>query len=321
MDCAGQHESAGRFYEWVHRVLLGKQGQVQTLLRKKAEGQFIERNEFLNTRYHLNGGDDNAEWGHFQLDGYGTWLWGLVEHAKRTHRPDLLERYRLTVELTVNYLLAFWTYPNFDCWEENPDFIHPSTLACIYGGLLSLGEYENRQELKKAAAEVKEFLLRHCVREGHFVKSIRPAGNGNYEAAHQGVDANLLWLTVPFRVFGTEEELMKQTIAKIESDLYQGGGIHRYAEDTYYGGGAWLILTAWYGWVQAEKGDRQAANACLEWVAGQADELGRMPEQVPAALHSEQAYRQWVKRWGEPALPLLWSHAMFLVLYNSLRSE
>jgi GH15 family glucan-1,4-alpha-glucosidase len=318
MDICGEHDSAAAFYGWVDMVLSRKHEQVQGLMAKKAAQQWIDRGEFLNTRYHLDGRDDDGEWGHFQLDGYGTWLWGLVQHIKRTGKMELLERYRGTVELTVQYISAFWPWPNYDCWEEYPDYVHPSTLACLYGGLTAVGELEKRPELLATAAEIKKFMLEYCVHDGHFVKSVVHQG-GSWQPALSGVDASLLWLAVPFGAFGVEEPAMQATLKLIEAELYSGGGMHRYKEDTYYGGGAWLLLTAWYGLVLAEQGKQEEAQRCLEWIASQADELGRMPEQTPVALHDEAAYRDWVARWGMPAVPLLWSHAMFLVLSDRLK--
>lgn len=317
MDICGDHKSAEAFYGWVDRVLSRKHDQVQALISKKHAGQWIDRNEFLNTRFHLDGRDDDAPWGHFQLDGYGTWLWGLAEHVKRTGRSELLERFRGSIELTLQYISEFWPWPNFDCWEEYPDFVHPSSLACLYGGLQSIGQLEERQELKEKAAEIKRFLLDHCVYEGRFVKSVVHR-DGGWQAALSGVDANLLWLAVPFGVFRTDEEPFQATLTQIRSELFAGGGMHRYVEDTYYGGGAWLLLTAWYGLAAAEAGDAEGARQCLAWIEEQADALGRLPEQVPAALHQEPAYHDWTARLGQPAVPLLWSHAMYLVLSDKL---
>lgn len=313
MDVCGEHESAEAFYGWVHNVMLRKTDQVQALIAKKRANQFIDRGEFLNTRFHLDGRDDDAPWGHFQLDGYGAWLWGLTEHVKRTGRRELLERFRGSIELTVQYITEFWPWPNFDCWEEYPDFVHPSTLACLYGGLRALGELECREELLRTAEEIKRFLLNHCVSEGRFVKSVVHR-DGCWQPSLSGVDANLLWLAVPFAVLKPDEEPMKATLAKIAEELYTDGGMHRYREDTYFGGGAWLLLTAWYGWLLAEKGDLEGARRCLAWIEQHADSRGRMPEQVPVALQLEAAYHDWLARLGTPAVPLLWSHAMYLVL-------
>lgn len=321
MDCAGEHASAGQFYEWVSRIVERKQAHIQYLLERHNRGESIGLNEFLHTRYHLDGRDDvTSEWGHFQLDGYGTWLWGLTEHLKAGGHEQIPDRFRSSVHATVSYLQAFWRLPNFDCWEEYGEHIHPSTLACIYGGLKGVAELEDRPDLEEVCAQIKTFLLDHAVHpeQGHFVKFVTPVPETDSTATkigNDGVDASLMWLCQPFGLFVPEHPVMKHTLEKIESDLRTAqGGIRRYKDDEYYGGGEWLLLTAWYGWVRLSIGDRRVAEQTLQWIASKADEQGRLPEQVPDALQDRHKYDEWVARWGPPALPLLWSHAMFLVL-------
>lgn len=321
MDTAGQVESAGSFYDWVNRIIQGKTDQVRMLIDKRRRGEWIGQEQFLHTRYHLDGrDDDHSEWGHFQLDGYGAWLWGLTQHLKAAGQDKLPEAYRQSVNTTVDYLLTFWKLPNFDCWEEHNDQVHPSTLACIYGGLKSIAELDGRADLEEACRDIREFLLSHAVatEEQRFVKSLVP-GNGSFRTGNPGVDASLMWLCEPFGVFGPEHPVMRATLEKIKSDLVtEQGGVRRYLQDSYYGGGEWILLTAWFGWVQLASGDRPAAERAIAWIASKADGTGRLPEQVPDALPDRSGYEDWVRRWGPPAIPLLWSHAMYLVLYNRL---
>lgn len=316
MDRIGETGSSALFYTWVAGVLKDKRSQVDVLIHKHEKKEWIDRSEFLGTRYHLDGRDDVSEWGHFQLDGYGAYLWGLTEHVKTTGNKDLLEQWRVSIEITVDYLMTFWHYPNFDCWEEFPDYVHPATLACVYGGLKALGELEARPLLLEKAVQIKEFILLHCVHEGRFVKSVQCLDEV-WKPVLSGVDASLLWLSVPFGVCEANDPLMRKTVEKIESDL-KNEGIQRYLEDRYYGGGEWLLLTAWYGWYQNELGNYAEAQRCLDWITRKADPLGRLPEQVPDSLRAPEAYPEWIAKWGEPAQPLLWSHAMYLVLSDSL---
>ncbi|SDC72912.1 Glycosyl hydrolases family 15 [Paenibacillus sp. UNCCL117] len=326
MDLSGRHESSRLFHEWVSRIIERKASRIDELIARKQRGEYIERREFLHTRYQLDGRDDaDSEWGHFQLDGYGTWLWGLCAHLKTTGHTEIPDIYRTAVAATVRYLQAFWEYTNFDCWEEYSDWVHPATLACIYGGLSAAAELDKEaaKESLSLCSHIREFLLRHAVHaDGYFVKSIRPQypeGRVEYEIGYDGVDASLLWLCEPFRVFETDHPVMRRTIEKIRDDLRTAqGGVRRYSADTYYGGGEWLLLTAWYGWAALARGSREEAEDALGWVASKADPLGRMPEQVPDALSDRSGYEEWTSRWGPPASPLLWSHAMFLVLYNKL---
>jgi GH15 family glucan-1,4-alpha-glucosidase len=94
-----------------------------------------------------------------------------------------------------------------------------------------------------------------------------------------------------------------------------GGGVHRHLEDTYYGGGEWLLLTALLGLAS----DREQAWACFDWVAARSTPEGNLPEQSQDHLLAPEWYDVWVQKWGPPPSPLLWSHAMYLSLAAALR--
>jgi hypothetical protein len=92
-------------------------------------------------------------------------------------------------------------------------------------------------------------------------------------------------------------------------------GYHRHADDEYYGGGEWPILAAFTGWARHRLG--LDASAQLAWIEAAAADDGTLPEQTGEQLRPE-CYKPWVERWGEPAVPLLWSHAMYLTLLDVL---
>jgi len=54
----------------------------------------------------------------------------------------------------------------------------------------------------------------------------------------------------------------------------------------------------------------------VAWTLKMRDD-GMLPEQTGERLRPE-CYKPWVERWGEPAVPLLWSHAMYLTLLDVL---
>jgi GH15 family glucan-1,4-alpha-glucosidase len=130
--------------------------------------------------------------------------------------------------------------------------------------------------------------------------------------ADERVDASLLaldFLGVP----------APHLVRRVEHELVSpGAGIHRHLEDTYYGGGEWLLLTAFLGLTQLGEGRSREAAAALEWVAGHAVEDGLLPEQSQDHLLSPSTWGFWVAKWGPPPCPLLWSHAMYLTLAHEL---
>ncbi|MFC4768493.1 glycoside hydrolase family 15 protein [Effusibacillus consociatus] len=308
LDKAGEHEAVGRFYRWVDMAIRKHLPKLSLLLSRYRNGEPIEEADFLHTRFTLEGDEGKEEWGNFQLDGYGAYLWGVSEHIGLTGNKDFLKDVDQSVDATIRYLSTFWSVPNHDCWEEFGDRVHPSTLAAIYGGLQAVYPYVSNSEIPKTLGAIRVALQENGVQNGRFIKSF---GNPS-------IDANLLWLSVPFKVVPPNGQNMVKTVEEIENRLVTGG-VHRYPEDSFYGGGAWVLLTAWLGWYYAEIGNLKRAGELLDWVESQTDADLSLPEQVPEALFFRDKYQEWVDRWGKPAKPLLWSHAMYIILAKRLQ--
>jgi len=316
LDLAGRHRAAARFYHWVNDVMGFHCGKAWRLLESKQRGECPGPDGFLHTRYQLCGQEGVEPWGNFQLDGYGIYLWGLERHRAMTGDEVWKDSWD-ALELVASYLTAFWDARCLDCWEENDSHLHPSTLACIYGGLVAYLEGYRQQGLPCPQEAVVQGVLarlpavveRDFYQNGHFTK----------HPGRAAVDANLLWLAVPFRLFDPADSRMTATVAQIERDLVTpDGGVKRYAHDTYYGGGPWVLLTSWLGWYYTQVGNCRRAEELLAWVEGQADPQGNLPEQVPVHMNAPDHYPVWVERWGPIASPLLWSHAMYLVVVDAL---
>lgn len=309
MDRVGDHASTRRFYEWTYRVLSQYNQHIEHILAKLSSGQAASDAEYLPTRFAVEGGLMPGEWWDFQLDGYGAWLWALVEHVTMSGDELLYQQLRPVIRQVVRYLSALWSQPNYDCWEENRHQIHISTLAAIYGGLFALATFDPALDTAQAAQRIRNFALQEGTAEGHYVKYL----------GTNAVDASLLWTAIPYSLVSPNDPIFEKTLKAIERDLYvPGGGVYRYRDDVYFGGGEWLLLAAWLGWVYAEQGRRDEAEAVLHWVEAQADADGLLPEQVEGHLLHPEHLSTWVARWGTSARPLLWSHAMYLILYTAL---
>jgi GH15 family glucan-1,4-alpha-glucosidase len=308
MDRVGEHHSASRFFDWAAGVIMARRKLITQAVEKAQAGKQLGVDEILHTRYTTGGDAARDEWPNFQLDGFGTLLWAMGQHQKSTQTP-LKESWRQACALLVDYLSALWCRPCFDCWEEFPDENHTYTLAAIYAGVRTSQGLLNH-DYEPVLAGIKEFIHENAVRTGHFTKF----------AGTDMVDASLLGLSVPYSVFPIDDPRSKKTLEKIDEKLCEGGGLHRYAEDTYYGGGEWVLLTGWMGWYYAQSGIWDRALELKTWIEAQADEFGQLPEQVPATLNDPSMYQPWVDRWGEIARPLLWSHAMYLILANFLEA-
>lgn len=312
LDRVGHGEAAARFHHWAARVVLDNHHGLDRAAAAARDGRRPEVADYLHCRYAADGSPAAEEWPSFQLDGPGIWLWSLARHHRGGGR--LTEELRVAARGVGRYLAELWRLPSFDAWEEFPDEVHTSTLAAILAGLRALRELdpEAPERVTQAVDGIQRTLRETADAVGHF-----PKWRGNSE-----VDASLLWLAVPYGLVGVDEPLFAATLRRIERDLVApGGGVHRYRADTYYGGGAWLLLAASLGRVYVRRGgsgDLERAQRIRRWIEAQADDQGRLPEQVATdALHPE-AIDPWRRRWGESARPLIWSHAFYLDLIGDL---
>jgi GH15 family glucan-1,4-alpha-glucosidase len=307
MDLAGKRQSAARFHEWAAQIILARTELIQRAVSRAQDDRPPAPEDQLHARYTLEGEDGTREeWANYQLDGLGTWLWALGEHLQG-ESGQAPRAWLQAAHLAGEYLGSLWRTPCYDCWEEFPEDIHPHTLASIYGGLQALSLLDG-QERNEALSGLRKFLFQNAIYDGYFVKKV-----GSYT-----VDASLLGLAVPYGIVEIDDPHFLATLQRIETSLVRGGGVHRYPTDTYYGGGEWLLLAGWLGWVHARRGQTDAALRLLHWMEDNSDRDGALPEQVPATLIDPNYYEPWLQRWGPPAHPLLWSHAKYIILRTEL---
>ncbi len=309
MDMAGQHESARRFHAWAVEVILRHGEKARRAVTKAHAGQPLGA-DYLHARYTLEGEEVGDDWPNFQLDGFGTWLWALGEHVRRTGFTLPL-RWQEAVILVADYLAALWRVPCYDLWEENGAHVHAYTLAALYAGLGSAKMLTGRtwaDEVRK----IRNTLLMSSVPTGYFSKVLPPSRERPLESQ---IDASLVAISVPYAVVPLHSPRMRRTVMYIEKLLWRpGGGVYRYIGDRYYGGGEWILLAAWLGWYYVNLREHKKAQILLRWIEHHADAYGYLPEQVTDHVQYP-AYRLlWEQRWGPAARPLLWSHAMHLVL-------
>lgn len=298
-------ESATRFHDWCVRILTDRSGRVEEIAHGAAAGSPVPGEAMLPTRFTLEGAEGDDEWWDFQLDGYGTWLWAVADHVQR-HELDP-QRWLPGIRLAVDYLVSSWQRPCFDWWEEHASQVHVSTLGCIAAGLRSVQPFLDEGQAAAATAAVDAILAliaEQGIVDGHLVKWL-----GSTE-----VDASLLSLISPLRLLPADSETARATIMTVDAELAVDRGVHRYAADTFYGGGQWPLLSCMLGLAAVARGDAERGLAQLRWAAATARPDGTMPEQVPDHLLAPHMRQEWLDRWGPVATPLLWSHGMFLRL-------
>jgi GH15 family glucan-1,4-alpha-glucosidase len=302
LDVAGQAPASAAYHRWVARTLAPLRPAMADAAGLTGNPSAWHR--LPPARFALDGTTVLDDWPNFQIDGYGAWIWSLREHLRLTGDNSLLAEVRDVVDSTWRYLDAVALDPCFDVWEEHGDQVHTSTLACVHAGLTAAADLLGERRPAERAEEVRSFLLAMGSQRGRFPKS-----HSNSE-----VDASALWLCVPFGVIPADDPLLAATADAIKAELDTGGGIRRYAADTYFGGGAWPVLTASLGLHWLATGDAEAARQYLAWIEEKFDAEGRLGEQFGGEFLNPAKYREWVQKWGHPARDLVWSHAMYVLL-------
>ncbi len=310
MDSVGNSDSATRFHRWAERTLLEQKDAAESLILRLNNGELPHMDEMLPTRYTLDGalekfGElENSAWPNYQLDGYGLWLAELRRHHEKMGNTDFNAE---VVDLVARYLSATWKTNCFDCWEEFGDGQHASTVAAISAGLNSAGILLGEEKYIQEANDVLDSLLANFVRDGRFCKGF----------SDDRVDSSLLWIALPLGLVELDNPIFVKTVEAIRTDLRgQTGGIHRYLGDTYFGGGEWILLTSWLGWYDRLTGNEADFESAQQWIVDQATKTLELPEQSIQGTQDPEMVAPWVKRWGPVATPLLWSHAMYLLMLN-----
>lgn len=238
----------------------------------------------LDARYTYDGKESTDKWETFQLDGYGTLLWVIQAHANRHHRD--VSKYQEATGLIQHYLAVNWREPCYDWWEERKG-THAASLACVYAGLKAYGHPE-AETVKQAISLQKE-----------------------------RADSSLLVCALFDAV---DDNAFAPMLARIETELVsKDGGVYRYKEDTYFGGGEWPVLAGLLGLYYAKLGRNDDAKRKLAWIIKQMRPNGWIAEQAHEHVLHPEGYQPWVKKWGEPANPLLWSQAMMLSLASEIK--
>lgn len=310
-DLAERARSAAtRFHGWVATTLSRHAHTLDEVIGRRAGGEPVHQDDFLPARFAVDGEWERGGWANFQLDGYGQWLWVLARYLRSNAQSELPSELEPAVRLVVRYLSTFWDQPCADPWEENGSQLHTATLGSVYAGLSDIRPFVPpllADAAKAACAGAMRYIRDDCVSEAGLIKSIR----------NTAVDASLLWLSVPFEVFAVDDPVMVATAARIERELL-GGGVRRYLADTYYGGGEWILLTAWLAWYWLRVGRRADAEKLMEWIEAQRGEAGALPEQVPGPTVHGRFLAFWKREWGPSAEQLLWSHAMVAIVRSEL---
>lgn len=214
--------------------------------------------------------------------------------------------------------------------EEWPNF----QTDCYGFWLWALADHVSRggdldEELERAARLVVRYLMGaaevpcfDCWEENPglvHTYSVGVNAAGVRDAGELLGDQAALGLAVPLGMVDVNDALFGVMLQRVVSELrVHGGGVRRYLGDSFHGGSQWLLLAATLGWCADVAGQRELAVELLDWVTASADAEGHLPEQVAEEVQSPHMLAFWREKWGGTATPLLWSHAMHIVLSHAL---
>lgn len=311
ISAAGNETSASAFFTWAASTIDAHAEHMQAAVDGARVGAPLPDAQMLPTRFTFDGKLGSDPWWDFQLDGYGTWLWALAAHVRR-HELDPTP-WLPAVHRTVEYLVSSWQRPCYDWWEEHAEHVHVSTLGCIGAGLEAIDaigvlDAADHRAAQRVAHQIRTLVAERGTVDGHLVKWL----------GDSAVDGSLSALIAPLAWLSPDDPVAIGTIRAVDTELTVDGGVHRFAADTFYGGGQWPLLTCFLGLAKAATGDLAGAQQALGWAAAQAGSDGMLPEQVPDHLLAPHRRQEWIERWGTVATPLLWSHGQYLRLWHAL---
>lgn len=322
LDLCGLNAEAEQFYRYA-------------ALNQEEDGSWFQR-------YCMDGNLAPA-WG-LQVDETGALLYGIRKHYERTKESRFLEDLWENVKSAADFLVDFidpetgLPKQSHDLWEERWGE-HAYSAAAVCSGLVSaakiadcLDKNEEKPRWELAARKIKQAIGTELWDEDMqcFLRGVRtqlypPEKMDGQEcmmvpANQKGtlrkvvcrdriVDISLIGLSVPFEVFDSKDFRMKATVRKIEESLIcrKVGGIKRYEDDEYMGGNPWILTTLWLALYYTKTGEFDKALQYFNWAVKGRTRLNLLPEQIS-------------KETGEPVwvLPLTWSHAMYVLVYQAL---
>ncbi|MEP6816292.1 MAG: glycoside hydrolase family 15 protein [Marmoricola sp.] len=312
LDRAGHREAGMAWHHWVARTLLAHEHRVDEALAAVRDGR-VNGLVMMPARFTLEGEEEPAaegeeEWPNFQTDCYGFWLWALADHLRggSTLDPEL----EAGARLAIRYLMGVAETACYDCWEEHPGNLHTSSVAIVAAGLRDMGAMLGDTDAHRYGDQLRDRLIGpEFTLAGGFVRF----------PGDTRVDGSLLWLGVPWGIVDVDDPLFAVTLERVRDELYlPGGGVRRYQGDTFYGGAEWILLAASMGWASLARGDADLAPQLLDWIQASSDENRHLPESVSTRVQSPHMLTYWRSKWGTTATPLLWSHAMYLILCEAL---
>ncbi|QKQ99581.1 glycoside hydrolase family 15 protein [Metallosphaera tengchongensis] len=254
-----------------------------------------------------------------QEDETALEVWAMGNHFRRYKDLDeLTEIYRRFVKPALHFMMRYMEdglpKPSFDLWEERYG-IHLYTISTVYGGLTQgaelakgMGDESLAEDALDVAKTMKEQTLAKLTNGRRFIRRL----DESYQP-DDTVDASM-YAPYFFGMLEPDHPLMVSTVEAIIQKLLINGGIARYENDMYQRRSSkpnpWIITTLWIAQYMIDLKKSDKGKELINWVVERASPSGLLPEQVdPEGFQSTSV------------MPLVWSHAEFIITLNKLRGK
>jgi len=283
-------------------LLLGMEDKVNNFYSKWAKITQLPSGLF-EQRYYSNG-QLAPSWG-VQIDETASMIIGINKLKNKEDYSSIVSK--ATVGM-INFLDEnFVSKPCYDLWEERKD-AHLYSTASIYNAL------EASREILKNSRDCEHLICEIDLIQPKILSAIKNEFVENdvlkRSKYNSNTDISVLGASVPFGAFGVKDEVILNSVNKIENELRtQNGGYLRYKDDNYNGGNPWIISSLWLALYYIEAGNKEKAKELYDWVTMHSDDKGFLAEQID-------------KNTGKPAwiIGLSWSHAMYIIVGKKLKS-
>jgi len=258
----------------------------------------------------------------FQPDQSGSLLIAISHHIK--HYNTNISKFEKLIEKTASGICRAWKggafiLPCYDLWEERcvlPEQkgFHTYSLAMCIAGLRAAVEMLGKK--KKWLKVEKQMTNAFTQIYSNSTKSIprtfrKEVKNRKIKAGDLLPDTSLLGLVYPSGILEPLDEKIQTTILEIiQANTANGGGLFRYPADRYCGGvrkgwvtltgaGTWPLLSFWMSIYYSLSGDSENAKKFFDQPIRQIDKY------IPEQIFEDKSHPS--------IIPLIWSHAMFVI--------
>jgi GH15 family glucan-1,4-alpha-glucosidase len=229
----------------------------------------------------------NGAWGQTQLDVYGELLNALYLYRERL--GELHPEIQAFVAYLADMAAARWSETDAGMWEMRGDPRHHLSSKVLCWTALDravklaphLGSYAKTEEWTAAREEVRDAILTR----GWSAKSQAYAQSFDSDE----LDAAQLLMPIVGFLPATDER-MRSTIEAIARDLTEDGLVLRYRNEEGLNAdgltgeeGTFVICSFWLVSCLAKAGEVERAEALFEQLAGYANDLGLLSEEIDTA--------------------------------------